>query len=114
MASVSRPSGPSARGSSSSSATVTVSAISETRWAKATLIAGSEFGRFDAGGPRRSDDDPFDTQLGLLQLRLAMGLQPRAALIGVDRLFQVGFPRFELGDDLLELGQGLFEAQGRD
>src|ERR1700722_9639670 len=114
MASVRRFSGPSARGSSSSSATVTVSAISETRWAKLAADI-SELGRLDAGGGAGwSDDDPFDTKLGLLQFGFAVGLQSRPAFVGVDRLFQVGLAGFEFGDDSLELRQGLFEAQGSD
>src|SRR5579872_285383 len=114
MASVSRLSGPSARGSSSSSATVTVSAISETRWARLAVTASSELGGLDAHRPGRSDDDPFDTKLGLLKFGFAMGLQMRPAFVGVDRLFKVGLARFELGHDALEFGQGLFEAQGSD
>src|SRR5450432_1420338 len=112
MASVSRLSGPSALGSSSSSATVTVSAISETRWAR--LAVTSELGRLDADGPRRSDDDLFDTKLGLLQFGFAMGLQVRPAFIGVDRLFEVGLAGFEFRHGALELGQGLLKAQGGD
>src|SRR5476651_443039 len=114
MASIRRFSGPSARGSNSSSATVTVSAISETRWARFADTAASELRRLDAHDPGRSDDDPFDTKLGLLQFGFAMGLQMRPAFVGVDRLFEVGLARFKLGHDALELGQGLFEAQGSD
>jgi len=62
-------------------------------------------------GPARPENDLLHLQLSRAQLGLAMGLQQSAATIDIDRPLQFGLARFELGDDLLELGEGLLERQ---
>ena len=67
--------------------------------------------RLDARGAGRADDDLLDPQLGLLELGFAVGLQGRAALIDLDRALELGLARFELGDDPLQLGEGLLRRR---
>src|SRR5665213_949605 len=115
MASVRRASGPSARGSSSSSATVTTSAacaIRRASWAGAMALR--ELGRLDADGTGRPQDDLLNLQLRGAKLGFAMGLEGGAALIDGDRPLQLRFAGLQLGDDLLQFGQGLLEGERRD
>src|SRR3954466_6139200 len=114
MASVRRVSGPSARGSSSSSATVTMSAAWTIRLARSVKGASPRFparsavggrpssvelGRFGRDGAALTQDDLLDLQTCGFQLLLAVGLQGRAALVDVDRALQRGLARLQLGHD---------------
>src|ERR1700761_9608104 len=104
MASVSRASGPSARGSSWSRATVTRSAVSEIRSARVRAFTPAippaalrELGGLDpvglAAGPH---DDLLDPQARGFEPRLAMRLQARAALVHLDRPFERRLAGFQL------------------
>src|SRR5258705_8491218 len=116
MASISRDSGPSPRGSSSSSTTVTRSAASAIRLARAwdTRGASGEVRGFDADRSGRAHDDLLDPKLRLLELGLAMGLQGRAALIDGDRPFQLRLAGLQFGDDPLQFLQRGLEGQPSD
>src|SRR5580693_8966760 len=103
MASVRRASGPSARGRSSSSATVTTSAALAIRAERSEpdIFDSAELGRFDSHRAVRPDNDLLDPQLGFLELGFAVGLQERSAFIDLDRSLQFSGPGLEFGDNLL-------------
>src|SRR5712664_3236791 len=58
----------------------------------------------------RRHDDLVDSRLGLAQLRLAVALQLRAPLVGLNRLVQLAGTTLETAHDLLELGKRFLEA----
>src|SRR5208282_3738150 len=55
--------------------------------------------------------DLVDPRLRLAQLRFAMPLQQRAALIGGERVIELGASGLQPLDDVLELLQGVLEAE---
>src|SRR5208282_6829461 len=55
--------------------------------------------------------DLVDPRLRLAQLRFAMPLQQRAALIGGERVIELGASGLQPLDDVLELLQGILEAE---
>src|SRR6266700_1715129 len=59
----------------------------------------------------RRDDDLVDAGLRLSKLRLAMALQERAALVGLDGIVELARAAFQPLHDLLELLERLLEAQ---
>ena len=65
------------------------------------------------GRAARAHDDLLDPQARGLQPGLAVRLQGRAALVHADRILQRRLAGLQPRDDLLELGQRLFEGQGR-
>src|SRR5260370_17184471 len=87
--------------------------------AAAKVVPCAHLGSVKGGGLRRgravgADDDLVDARLRLAQLRLAMALQQRAALIRRDRLVELVAAGLEPLDDLLELLQGVLEAHRGD
>src|SRR5579885_2943990 len=62
----------------------------------------------------RADHDLLDARLRLAQLGFAVPLQERAALVGADRLVELGVAGFQAPHDLLELVQRVLEAQPGD
>src|SRR4029450_2966762 len=59
----------------------------------------------------RPQRDLLDPRLRRLQPRLAVPLQPVAALVELDRFIERRLPLLEAAHDLLELGQRRLEAQ---
>src|SRR5690348_7449963 len=87
--------------------------------AVANVAGGAQPGSLKGDRLRRrravsADDDLVDPRLRLAQLRLAMSLEQRAALVGRDRLVELVAAGLEPLDDLLELLQRVLETHRGD
>src|ERR1700730_5991445 len=107
----SRPSGTAISRSSAVSVSFAASASAapnETPGAQRGSVKG---GRLRLDRAVRPDDDLVDARLRLAKLRLAMTLQQRAALVGLNGVVELARAALEALDDLLELLERLLEAQ---